>query len=161
MDSLKELLKGFDPESLLESLLPEMTDFVDFLQLALRLCVMVAPLVLLGLGLYLFLKPPAEANHLIGFRSYRAMASVESWRFSQRLAGMVWGALGTVLTIVMAILCNTMTQKNPLEMAMFAAACLVWELVLVGLSHLAVSITVAVFFDKKGVRRERFAHILL
>jgi hypothetical protein len=46
-------------------------------------------------------------------------------------------------------------------MAMFAAACLIWELVLVGLSHLAVSITVAVFFDKKGVRRERFAHILL
>ena len=75
MDSLKELLKGFDPETLLESLLPEMDTFVDFLQLALRLCVMVAPLVLLGMGLYLFLKPPAEANHLIGFRSYRAMAS--------------------------------------------------------------------------------------
>lgn len=160
MDSLKELLKGFDPETLLESLLPEMDTFVDFLQLALRLCVMVAPLVLLGMGLYLFLKPPAEANHLIGFRSYRAMASVESWRFSQRLAGMVWGVLGTVLTIVMAILCNTMAGKNALDMAMFATSCLIWELALVALSYLAIWITVLVFFDHKGVRRERFAHIL-
>ena len=160
MDALKELLKGFDPEKLLESLLPEMDAFLEFVQLVLRLSVMAAPLVLLGLGLYLFLKPPSEANYSVGFRSHRAMASVESWQFAQRLAGMVWGVLGTVLTVVMAILCNIMAGKETMDMAMFAVGCLVWELGLALLSYIGIAVTVLVFFDEKGRRKERFAHIL-
>ena len=60
-----------------------------------------AALVLLVLGLaYLFLSP-REANYYFGYRCYYGMGSIQAWRFTQRIAGMILGGLGLVLTVIM------------------------------------------------------------
>ena len=54
----------------------------------------IGPVVMLALGLaYLFLAPK-EANYYFGYRTYFGMGSVHSWRFTQRLSGIVLSLLG-------------------------------------------------------------------
>ena len=94
MDFLMELLgKLQDPASLLPDLNQALTDLVPVI----RYAVLLAPAVLLVMGLvYLFLAPK-EANHTLGFRCWWGMSSVEVWQFTQKLAGITWTALGLVL----------------------------------------------------------------
>ncbi|MBE6946799.1 MAG: SdpI family protein [Ruminococcaceae bacterium] len=138
----------------LDSLLPDFSTFMGWIELLLRIAVMVGPLLLLGFGLVYLLSPPKEANYGLGFRCWWGMASLDAWKFTQRIAGMVWSGLGAVLTIVMAIVCITFRAVEPMEMAHRAGICLIWELVLVALACLAINIVVMVVFDKDGFRRK-------
>ena len=67
-------------------------------------------LFLLGL-VYLFLTPK-EANHYIGYRCYFGMGSVNAWRFTQRLAGIVFGSLGLILGSVMLLTVASFRQME-------------------------------------------------
>lgn len=149
MESLKGLLDGFDPTKIL----PDLEAFQGTLEVVLRIAVMVAPLVLLGLGLVYFLAPPKEANYTLGYRCRRGMASVEAWQFTQRLAGMVWSALGLVLCVIMAILCSRYRNMDANVMVWSAVKSILWELGLVIASCVGINITVIVYFDKTGTRR--------
>ena len=102
IDFFKTLLSDFDPMMLL----PDLGAMMDKLDVALRVVVMAGPLCLLGLGLLYLLFPPAEANHIFGYRHFWGMSSVEAWQFTQKTAGLVWTGLGLVMTVVMAFLCN-------------------------------------------------------
>ena len=55
---------------------------------------------------------PREANHYIGYRCYFGMGSVQAWRFTQRFAGLVFGILGLVLTVVMLFITNGFESAN-------------------------------------------------
>ena len=90
VDFLKSLLSGFDPAMLV----PDLTAMLENLDVALRVVVLAGPLCLLGLGLLYLLAPPAEANHIFGYRHYWGMSSVDAWQFTQRTAGYVWTGLG-------------------------------------------------------------------
>lgn len=149
IDSLKALLEGFDPASFL----PKLDTLAGKLETMMRIAVMVGPVVLLILGLAYLLLSPKEANHSFGYRCYFGMGSVEAWRFSQRLAGLVWGALGLVLSIVMLIIVNKYRGMDMNDMVWSAVKCILWELGLILFSWLAINTTVAIFFDAKGNRR--------
>ena len=62
--------------------------------------------------------------------------------------------LGTVLTIVMALICNAFRRMDPMDMVWGAVKCLGWELVLVAVACLAINITVFAKFDRTGYRRD-------
>ena len=97
IDSIKSLLDGFDPATLL----PDLSKVFDSLVPLCRLAVLIGPVVLLLLGLsYLFLTPK-EANYYLGYRCYFGMGSEYAWRFTQRLAGFLFAGAGLVLTVVM------------------------------------------------------------
>ena len=151
IDSLKSFLSDFNPANYL----PDLSGTLGKVELVLRIAVLIGPLLVLGLGLLYLLSPPKEANYSFGFRTHRGMASVEAWQFTQRLAGMVWSVLGLVLTIVMAVLCNGFRGMEILDMLCRAMICVLWELGLVLISWLCVSVMVVIFFDRKGVRRRR------
>ena len=151
IDSIKELLDGFDPATLL----PDLTTVVGKVELIARIAVMVGPIILLILGALYCFASPKEANYHFGYRCFFGMGSVDAWRFSQRLAGMVWGILGLVLTVVMLIVCGSFRGMEIMPMVTKAAVALAWQAGLTLLSSLAVNVVVMTQFDAKGDYRKK------
>lgn len=151
LEGIKELMDAFDPASLL----PDLTSVVGLVTTVARYAVLAGPIVLLALGLaYLFLSPK-EANYKFGYRCYFGMGSVESWRFTQRFAGIVWSVLGLALTVTMALLTGKFTGMDVIPMMDSAVTYLLWEIGLALLSCLVINFTVMLTFDRKGYPRRR------
>ena len=142
-----------DPESLLEKLLPPLDTVLGWVELVTRLAVMAAPLALLGFGLLYLLAPPKEANFSAGYRCWWGMASLDAWRFTQRVAGMAWTVLGLVLTVVMSVKCLDFGQMPLMDMLWTAGEYLLWQMGLILLIGLVINLTVFVVFDRTGHRR--------
>ena len=151
LEGIKELMDAFDPASLL----PDLSSVVGMVMTAARYAVLAGPIVLLAMGLaYLFLSPK-EANYKFGYRCYFGMGSVESWRFTQRLAGIVWTVLGLVLTVVMVLVTGSYGGKEVIAVVDSAVTCLIWEIVLAAVSCLVINLIVMLTFDRKGAPRKR------
>ncbi len=149
MDAIMDLLAGFDPAALL----PDISTTLGVLELIARIAILAVPVILLVLGLIYFFRPPKEANHRFGYRTYFGMGSVEAWRYTQRLAGIVYGGLGAVLTIVMLILGFTLNSKETMSLLTTAAICIVVEILLTVVASLVINITALVRYDRDGYRR--------
>ena len=151
IDFVKSLLTDFDPAAFL----PDLNAIFGWLELAMRICVLAAPLSVLGFGLLYLLAAPKEANHKLGYRFYWGMSSVEVWQFTQRFAGLVWTMLGMGMTIYMAISCNGYRDMSQEEMIFSAMGSLVKELILIVASILVINLTVFLCYDRKGYPRRR------
>lgn len=147
---IKELMDAFDPAALL----PDLGSVVGVVTTLARYAVLAGPLVLLALGLaYLFLSPK-EANYKFGYRCYFGMGSIDAWRFTQRLAGIVWAALGLILTVAMLLITGKFAGGDVIQVVDTAVTCLIWEIVLAVVSALAIHVIVALSFDAKGYPRK-------
>ncbi len=149
IENIKQIMDNLD----LGALFPSMETVVTLITVFTRLLVMAGPLAMLGLGLHYYLAAPREATHCVGYRFRWGMGSVEAWQFTQKLAGMVWGCLGLVLTVVMAIISSGFLGMEPMDMMWDALACLLWEGGLISASCLTVNGIVFARFDRKGRRR--------
>ena len=150
-ESIKEMMDAFDPAALL----PELTSITDWVSTIARICVMAGPLVLLAMGIAYLLLAPKEANYHFGYRCYHGMGSVEAWRYTQRMAGLIWAGLGAVLTIIMFLSTAAYGGKELMALIDSAVTCLIWELVLTILSCLAINGLVMYHFNRSGGRRYR------
>ena len=139
----------------LGALLPSVGSIVGFVQVLLVLAVLVGPLMQLGFGLLYWFKPPAEANYGLGYRCWWGMASLDSWKFTQDLAGKIFTVMGGVLTIAAIVICCIISGLEVMEMANWAAFSLLCELVLIGLACVAINIVLICKVDKDGYRRIR------
>ena len=150
IESIKELMDGFDPATLL----PDLSGLFGSLETVCRWAVMIGPVVLLVMGLlYLFLSPK-EANYYFGYRTYFGMGSVHAWRFTQRIAGITLGGLGLILTVVMLIISGSFGSMDVMDMVWRAVSCLVWEAVLALLANVAIGLAAFALFDRKGEFRK-------
>ena len=150
-EGLKKAFDNFD----LATLFPKLDSVFGRITLICRVCVLVGPILLLILGLcYLFLAPK-EANYYFGYRCYYGMGSVHAWRFTQRIAGMILGGLGLILTVVMGVLSLGFASMDIEAMVWRAVWCLVWEAVLSLLATLAINGLAMYWFDRKGELRRR------
>ena len=150
IESIKEIMDGFDPAALL----PDLSSLFGSLETVCRWAVMIGPVLLLVLGLaYLFLSP-REANYYFGYRTYFGMGSVHAWRFTQRFAGVVLGSLGLILTIVMFVISSGFGNLDVMDMVWKAVSCLVWEAVLALLANGAIALAAFLLFDRKGEYRK-------
>lgn len=151
VEALKKAFADFD----LSTLLPNMDSIFDKIVIICRVCVLVGPILLVILGLsYLFLAPK-EANYYFGYRCYFGMGSVHAWRFTQRIAGMVLGGLGIVLTVIMTVLSLGFGSMEVNAMVWRAVRCLGWELGLSLLATLVINGLAMYWFDRKGELRRR------
>lgn len=151
IESIKSLMDGFDPAALL----PDLSDLFGSLASLCRFAVMIGPVVLLILGLaYLFLAP-REANYYFGYRCYFGMGSVQAWRFTQRMAGMLFGGVGLILTIVMYVISGSFAEMEVTDMVWKAAGCLVWQAIIALVLTFLVNFLAFFFFDAKGGPRRR------
>ena len=150
-DTIKEMMDGFNPEALL----PQMDTIFSKLLLVCRVAVMIGPVLLLVLGLaYLFLAP-REANYYFGYRCYFGMGSVNAWRFTQRIAGIVLGGLGLILTPVMFFISSGFAGMQVMDMVWKALRCLLWQAGLTILATLAINGLAMFWFNRKGELRRR------
>ena len=151
IDSIKELMDGFDPAALL----PELDTVFGKIELTCRIAVMIGPVLLILLGLtYLFLAPK-EANHYLGYRCYFGMGSVQAWRFTQKLSGIVLGGLGLVLTAVMVFMMMSFRGMEVQAMLWRAVKCLIWQAALALLANLAINAAAFFLFDSRGDFRSK------
>ena len=151
IDSIKSLMDGFDPAALL----PDLSELFGSLSALCRFAVMIGPVVMLVLGLaYLFLSP-REANYYFGYRCFFGMGSVQAWRFTQRIAGMLFGGVGLILTIVMYVMSGSFSEMEITDMVWKAAGCLAWQAVIALVLTFLVNFLAFFFFDAKGGPRRK------
>ena len=149
--SIKELMDGFDPASLL----PEIGSVVGKVQLVCSIAILAAPVIMLLMGLAYLLFAPKEANYYFGYRTAFGMGSVSAWRHTQKVAGLVFGGLGLVLTILMLMIIVTFSGREAMDMVWLAVKCLVWEGVL-GLAAIFSINSLAMYtYDYNGNRRRK------
>ena len=151
IDSIKELMDAFDPASLL----PEMEGIFNLVTTVCRIAVLVGPIILLALGLAYLFFAPREANYYFGYRCYFGMGSVEAWRFTQRLAGIVLGVLGLILTGVMLVMSAGFPGMAAMDMVWKAFWCLIWQGALSLLANVGIWVAAALRFDAKGNFRKK------
>ena len=151
IDDLKPLLEGSD----LGAVLPDLNSIVDSLAPIMKIALLAGPVILLALGLmYLFLSPK-EANYKFGYRCYFGMGSVHAWRYTQRLAGILYTAVGLILTFVMLSVTGGFAEMDVMDMLWKAVKCGIWEAVIIIAATLTINLTVAFYFDAKGRLRKR------
>ena len=148
-EDIKVLMDNFDPATLL----PDLSNVVGVVVFLTRFALLAGPIVLLVLGLAYFLVSPREANYHFGYRCYFGMGSEEAWRFTQRFAGMVWAGLGLVLTLVMLFITGSFGGKDVMDVIGSGVTCLLWEIGLTVASCVAINVTVALRYDRRGDRR--------
>jgi len=150
-DAVKAILDNFDPASLL----PDLSSVFGWIELVCRVAVLIGPIILAALGIAYLFFAPKEANYHFGYRTYYGMGSVEAWRFTQRLSGIVLSLLGLVLTGVMLVISGGFAGMEVMDMVWKALGCLGIEAVLALIANLAIAITAMARFDRKGEYRRR------
>ena len=150
-DAVKGLMDNFDPASLL----PDLSTVFGWMELVCRIAVLVGPIILVVLGIaYLFFSPK-EANWYFGYRTYFGMGSVQAWRFTQRLSGILLGAAGLILTVVMLVISGKFPGMESNDMVWLALKCLLIEGVLALVINLAIGLVAMIRFDRKGEYRSK------
>lgn len=151
IESIKAIMDGFDPASLL----PDLSKVFGSLATLCRFAVMIGPVVLLAMGLSYLLLAPKEANYYFGYRCYFGMGSIHAWRFTQRLAGFLFTAAGVILTVVMFTISGGFGDMEITAMVWKAAECLVWQAGAALFVTLFVNLAAFFCFDRKGEYRRK------
>ena len=150
-DAIKGLMDNFDPASLL----PDLSTIFGWVELICRIAVLAGPILLAILGIaYLFFSPK-EANWYFGYRTYFGMGSVQAWRFTQRLSGIVLGGLGLILTVVALVISGNFAAMELEKMVWLALKLLIIEGVLAIVANLAIGLAATLRFDRKGEYRNK------
>ena len=150
IEDLKSLMDAFDPASLL----PELNGVLDVVLYAVRIATLLGPAVLLVLGLGYLIFAPKEANYYFGYRCMFGMGSVEAWRFTQRLAGIIWTLLGLGLTAAMVLLTNGFAEMDVYDAVWTAVEYVLWEVGLAAVSCLLINTVVMTQFTYSGEYRK-------
>ena len=140
LDAIKEFFAGLGSNA---PALPDAGTLVDKVELIAKILVIAGPVIMLILGLLYLFAAPGEANHHFGYRCYFGMGSEQAWRFTQRIAGVTWTALGAVLTIAMLIVTARFPGQDVLEMLTTAATCVVVEALVLLVASLLIRTIVA------------------
>ena len=139
---------------LLDAIIPKLDALLGDMRFWMIVAVLIGPILFMGMGAFYYFASPKEANHRLGYRTYFGMGSVSAWRFTQRLAGYVWGGLGTVLGIV-ALIAVIGLSDVPAEAMKTALNIVITEAVGAVLAFLGVEITVLIRYDMNGNLRAR------
>ncbi|MBQ8909824.1 MAG: SdpI family protein [Oscillospiraceae bacterium] len=135
---------------LLDAIIPKLDLLLSDMRFWMSVAVLIGPILFAAMGAFYYFAAPKEANHRVGYRTYFGMGSVAAWRFTQKIAGMVWGGVGAVLTLVAVIVCIVLGGKEPAEAMSAALTMLIIEAVCALLAFLTVEITVFIRYDMNG-----------
>ena len=149
IENIKQLMDGID----IAALLPDIMDIMNGIALLTQIALFLAPLILLGLGLYYFLLSPKEANFTTGYRCYYGMGSEEAWRFTQRLAGVIWTLAGITLTLGVVLLRYRFAAMDLIQLMWTAIFCLLLQGAIVLVLRALIHFIVLLRYDRKGNKR--------
>lgn len=149
--SIKEFMDGFDPAALL----PDIGSIVGKVQLVCTIAILAAPIIMLLMGLAYLLFAPREANYYFGYRTAFGMGSVSAWRHTQKVAGLIFGGLGLLLTILMLMICITFSGREAMDMVWLAVKCLLWEGALGLIAIFSINSVAMYTYDYNGNKRRK------
>ena len=145
--SISGFFETLDPTQLL----PPAGTFLALSVILIIICLFVGP-VLMFLAGQKYIKAPSPLPHFkTGFRTYFGMGSKAAWDYAQRLAGVIWSALGGAATLIAALF---FIGKNPAQIAFISLVVMIVQASLTVLSWAAVTIMVTVNYDKQGQLRK-------
>ncbi len=150
-EKLKAILDGID----LTKILPKLDAVLGKVYPVLRFALLIGPFVLLILGLAYFFLAPREANNHFGYRCFFGMGSPEAWRACQKIAGLVWAVVGSVLLVVMAAVSGNFGGMATDAAVVKTVTCILWEVGAVALSCIVIDLTMAILYNRKGERRRK------
>lgn len=152
IESLIALVNEFD----FAKIMPELDSVMGWIDLFVRLCVLAAPVAVLFFGLWWLLLPPKEANHHVGYRCFFGMGSVDAWRFTQKIAGVLFTVLGVGLLAISLLVSNRFPDLEPMVMLDKAVVCILWQIGITLVLSLMINLIVALRYDRNGdLRAER------
>ena len=134
-------------------LVPEINGLMGTVKTLLILAMLVGPVLMVVFGLLYMFKAPKEANYRFGFRTYFGMGSTEAWQYTQRIAGLVFTALGGALLIAMIVVMCFFGRHDLLKNVTTAAICVSVQAGALLIARIVLSIVVSVYFDGFGDRR--------
>lgn len=140
---------------LLDAVIPKLDTLLGDMRFWMIFALLIGPILLIGFGAFYMFASPKEANHRLGYRTYFGMGSIPAWKFTQKFAGMVWGGLGAVLTLVALIVSIVLGSKDPAEAMSGALTMLIIEGICAVLALLTIEITVLLRYDMNGNLRNR------
>jgi hypothetical protein len=88
------------------------------------------------------------------------MGSVQAWRFTQRLAGIVWAALGLILAIVAMVNVGKLVETELMDSMFLAGKFILGQAATVFVSVLCINAVVFARYDRKGIRRASWKELL-
>lgn len=153
IDKIKEVMDGLDPAALL----PDLDGLLSWVEPICRIAILVGPILLIVFGLSYLLLAPKEANHYFGYTTYFGMGSVNAWRYSQKIAGVFFGASGIIMTVIMLVISGSFGSMDAMDMVTKAAKCLGCELVVIVLNVVLINVILFLAYDRKGRRRRKKA----
>ncbi len=151
INAIKEFMDGFDPAALL----PNIDSIVGKVQGLCSIAILVAPIIMLCMGIAYLLFAPKEANYYFGYRTTFGMGSVSAWRHSQKVAGLIFGGLGLILTILMLMIMLTFSGRAAMDMVSLAVKCLLWEGVLALIAIFSINSVAMYTYDYNGNKRRK------
>ena len=151
IDDLKKVLEGSD----LGAILPDLNGILDKILPIMVIALLAGPLILLVQGLLYLFVSPKEANYKFGYRCYFGMGSVYAWRYSQRLAGIIFTAVGLILTLLTLSVTGKFPNMPTMDMLWKALTWGISEAVVILLARLTINCIVAFYFDAKGRLRRK------
>ena len=151
LTAIKEFMDGFDPAALL----PSIDSIVGKVQLVCSIAILAAPVIMLLMGLAYLLFAPKEANYYFGYRTAFGMGSVSAWRHTQKVAGLIFGGLGLLLTILMLMICITFSGREAMDMVWLAVKCLLWEGALGLIAIFSINSVAMYTYDYNGNKRRK------
>ena len=137
----------------LGALLPSIGFVVVMLRLLAGALVLAGPLAMLGFGLLYTYKPPKEANYSLGYRCWWGMASLDSWTYTQKIAGEIFTVLGAALSAVMLIVGIVLLFLDMMAVMITAVICLGVELLVLAGACIVINVLVIRKFDRDGYAR--------
>lgn len=149
IENIKQLMDDFD----LAAILPDIMSIVNGIIFIARIALFTTPMVLFGFGLYYFLMTPREANYYVGYRCYWGMGSQEAWRYTQKLAGVLWTLAGLAMIVGVVLLNLQLPALEPMDVMWKVISCLIYQGLIVLVIRVLIYITVMIRFDRKGNRR--------
>ena len=153
IESLIALVNEFD----FAKMMPELDSVMGWIDLFVRLCVLAAPVAVLFFGLWWLLLPPKEANHHVGYRCFFGMGSVDAWRFTQKIAGVLFTVLGVGLLAISLLVSNRFPDMEPMVMLDKAVVCILWQIGITLVLSLMINLIVALRYDRNGDLRSEKA----
>ena len=146
IESLIQLVNEFD----FAKIMPELDSVMGWIDLFVRICVLAAPVAALFFGLWWLILPPKEANHHVGYRCYFGMGSVDAWRFTQKIAGILFTVLGVALLVISLLVSNRFPDMEPSLMLDKAVLCILWQIGITAVLSLMINLIVALRYDRNG-----------
>ena len=94
------------------------------------------------------------------YRCFFGMGSVQAWRFTQRLAGIVWAALGLILAIIAMVNVGKLVETELMDSMFLAGKFILGQAATVFVSVLCINAVVFARYDRKGIRRASWKELL-